>query len=65
MTESVEQRGCDEKLVTVTEADLPLCCPLPGQRIWDAHPRVYLTIGKQQDAICPYCSTRFHLVDVK
>ena len=29
---------------TVTEADLPLSCPMPGMFLWNSHPKVYLAI---------------------
>ncbi len=28
----------------VTEADLPLSCPMPGMFLWNSHPKVYLAI---------------------
>jgi len=29
---------------TVTAADLPLSCPMPGMYLWNSHPKVYLAI---------------------
>src|SRR5215207_11073690 len=40
---------------TVTAADLPLSCPMPGMHLWNSHPRVYLPIEKTGWAKCPYC----------
>lgn len=55
-------QGCNEKRYFITQEDLPLCCPLPGQRLWDAHPRVYLAVSSAtRRAICPYCSTEYIL----
>jgi uncharacterized Zn-finger protein len=34
----------DKKSVEVTAKDLPLHCPLPSQKLWNTHPRVYLPI---------------------
>ena len=53
--------------VEVTAADLPLHCPMPGKRLWDSHPKVYLPIEENTDAgggaqTCPYCGTRYVLV---
>ena len=31
---------------TVTAADLPLSCPMPGMHLWNSHPRVFLPIEK-------------------
>ena len=45
--------------VEVTEKDLPLHCPLPGAPLWSRHPRVFLDVVKQGQALCPYCGTRY------
>ena len=50
-----------ERHVVVTAAELPLHCPLPSQKLWDSHPRVFLPIEKTGEALCPYCGTRYVL----
>ena len=52
-----------ETTITVTEQDLPLCCPMPNMETWNSHPRVFLKIEKEpnQEITCPYCSTRYIL----
>ena len=47
------------KQVQITAADIPLHCPLPSQKLWDSHPRVFLPIGDNGEALCPYCVTRY------
>jgi uncharacterized Zn-finger protein len=47
----------------VTKQDLPLCCPMPDMRLWDAHPRVYLPITETGHAMCPYCDAEYFLQD--
>jgi len=47
--------------VEVSRADLPLSCPQPNQKIWNAHPRVYLPIEESGEATCPYCGTHYVL----
>ena len=54
-------RASTEQQYTVTPSDLPLSCPLPEMRLWDAHPRVYLPIEKTGHATCPYCGAKFTL----
>lgn len=49
--------------VLVTAADLPLHCPMPGMRLWDSHPRVYLPIEDAGEQTCPYCGTRYVITD--
>lgn len=45
----------------VTEADLPLSCPMPDMTVWNAHPRVYLPIAETGKVTCPYCSAHYIL----
>jgi uncharacterized Zn-finger protein len=46
----------------VTRADLPLSCPMPGMRLWDAHPKVYLAIEDEAgESVCPYCGAHYVL----
>ncbi len=47
----------------VTRADLPVSCPLPSVTLWNAHPRVYIPVEETGQAVCPYCSAEFILID--
>ncbi len=47
--------------VTVTAVDLPLHCPMPQQKLWNSHPRVFLPLEKTGHAKCPYCGTEYTL----
>ena len=49
------------RIVEVTEADLPLHCPMPGEAAWCSHPRVFLPVGETGQALCPYCGTTYTL----
>ena len=46
---------------TVTAADLPLSCPMPGMKLWNSHPKVFLPIEETGQAMCPYCSASYQL----
>jgi uncharacterized Zn-finger protein len=50
-----------QRVIEVTEGDLPLHCPMPGHADWSAHPRVYLPIEARGDVLCPYCGTLYRL----
>ncbi|MEW5893536.1 MAG: zinc-finger domain-containing protein [Pseudomonadota bacterium] len=50
-----------ERVVEVSEKDLPLHCPLPAETVWNAHPRVFLPIEAKGEARCPYCGTLYRL----
>ncbi len=60
MTEQLAQ-GCTQRRYEITAADLPLSCPMPDSRIWDAHPRVYLPIEASGQLTCPYCGAEYIL----
>ena len=49
--------------VDVTREDLPLHCPMEGMSLWNSHPRVYIPIEKNGNALCPYCGTYYVLKD--
>jgi uncharacterized Zn-finger protein len=55
------QRACTKQHCEITEKELPLSCPPRDDRVWDAHPRVYLAIEEQGEAVCPYCGTKYIL----
>ena len=52
---------CTQKEQMVTQKDFPLSCPLPKDRLWDAHPKIYLPIEMTGQEVCPYCSTVYIL----
>ncbi|MFO1324562.1 MAG: zinc-finger domain-containing protein [Burkholderiales bacterium] len=47
--------------VVVNPADLPVFCPNPAMPLWSSHPRVFLDIADEGEAMCPYCGTRYVL----
>ena len=52
-----------ENRYTVTHADLPLSCPMPGMILWNSHPKVYLPVEANGSAKCPYCGAQYTLAD--
>jgi uncharacterized Zn-finger protein len=46
---------------SVTAADLPLSCPMPGMYLWNSHPRVYLAVEPAGWAKCAYCGAEYTL----
>ncbi len=63
MNKDTGLRASEARHYDITKADLPLACPLPKQRVWDAHPRVALTLDASGKAVCPYCSAKYTLVE--
>jgi len=49
-------------IVEVIARDLPLHCPNPAMPLWSSHPRVFLDVEANGEAMCPYCGTRYRLV---
>ena len=61
-TDTSNEKACTERHYEITAKDLPLSCPPRDERVWDAHPRVYLPIeGSGGKIRCPYCSAVYHL----
>ena len=52
-----------QRVVKVGRAELPLCCPRPVDEVWNMHPRVYLSIEKSGEAVCPDCGAHYILAD--
>lgn len=63
MAEPTMQTASTKLQYNVTQADLPLCCPMPNMILWDSHPRVYLPIAATGKAVCPYCDAEYFLTD--
>ncbi len=47
--------------IAVSAKDLPLHCPMPSMKLWDAHPRVFIDVAVTGEAKCPYCGTVYKL----
>lgn len=61
--ESGELQPNAQSRYEITQADLPLTCPMPGMSRWNSHPRVFLPVEKNGEAVCPYCSAHYTLVN--
>lgn len=59
-----KKRACAALRYEVTEDDLPLSCPMPKFRLWDAHPRVFLPIKATGRIVCPYCNSEYILKNI-
>lgn len=53
------------KQFIVKSKDLPLACSgnLTSKQVFDAHPKVYLAIKEKKIIDCPYCGTRYLMVE--
>lgn len=58
-----DKLACSKKQYSVTLEQTPLSCPMPEMTLWNAHPRVYLSIEETGHAVCPYCGAEYMLVD--
>ena len=47
--------------VELSARDLPAYCPNPKMPLWSWHPRVFLDVVNEREAMCPYCGTRYCL----
>ena len=48
-------------VIELSESDLPAFCPNRNMPLWSWHPRVYLDVVHESEAMCPYCGTRYRL----
>jgi uncharacterized Zn-finger protein len=63
MNQETKQTACSVKVIEVNAQQLPLSCPTDEMTLWNGHPKVYLPIEKSGQETCPYCGTKFILVD--
>ncbi len=52
----MSKQAITQRYIEVTAKDLPLTCPMPNMSIWDAHPKVSISL-KHGEERCPYCGT--------
>lgn len=62
INEISNKQACTKRRYEVTHRDLPLSCPPRNERVWDAHPRVYLPIEETGQVMCPYCGAVYTLI---
>ena len=48
-------------IINIKSNQLPLHCPLPGENLWNQHPKIYLPIDSVKKIKCPYCGTEYVL----
>jgi uncharacterized Zn-finger protein len=58
---STQPTELDRNDIEITAKDLPLHCPLPSMKLWNAHPRVFIDVATTGEAKCPYCGTNYKL----
>ena len=61
MTTATSSTSSHDAVIVVSKSDLPLCCPRPGDEVWNMHPRVYLPLEKTGHAKCIYCGAEYVL----
>lgn len=49
-------------VVELSPSELPAFCPNPTMPLWSSHPRVFLDVVNEREAMCPYCGTRYRLM---
>jgi uncharacterized Zn-finger protein len=55
--------ACGEQEYEVHWEDLPLSCPTPEMKVWNAHPRQYVPVHRSGREACEYCGAVFVLHD--
>lgn len=49
------------RVIELSASELPAFCPNPSMPLWASHPRVFLDIVNESEAMCPYCGARYRL----
>lgn len=57
----VKPEASTSSAMTLSTRDLPAFCPNSGMPLWASHPRVYLEVVNEAEAMCPYCGTHYRL----
>lgn len=60
---SQQESNKEQQSVKVKRSELPAYCPTEAMGLWNSHPRVYIPLDETPEAFCPYCGTRFELVE--
>jgi uncharacterized Zn-finger protein len=55
----VSTQDITQRFIEVTAHDLPLTCPMPNVSLWNAHPKVSISLKNGGEALCPYCGTLY------
>jgi len=55
--------ACQQQEYEVGWEDLPLSCPTPAMKVWNAHPRVYIPVHRSGREMCAYCGAVYTLRD--
>ena len=58
-----QNRSNQSRIHRIKRHQLPLHCPLPEMSLWNSHPRVYLPIRENDNAVCPYCGSEYALAE--
>jgi uncharacterized Zn-finger protein len=48
-------------LLVLSIDDLPAVCPNGSTPLWASHPRIFLDVVNEKEAMCPYCGARYQL----
>ncbi len=51
----------ENPVVELSAEELPAACPNSRTPLWSSHPRVYLEVVNEREAVCSYCGTRYRL----
>ncbi len=60
-TDDFQQKNVSFSIVK--KADLPTHCPPIEVQKWSMHPKVFMQFDEQGEATCPYCGSKYQLVD--
>jgi len=51
----------DARVVELSARELPAFYPNASMPLWAPHPRIFMDVVNESEAMCPYCGTRYRL----
>ena len=51
----------DCTVILVSKDQIPFHCPPKGDKIWNMHPKVFLSFSDEGKSSCPYCGANYRL----
>jgi len=51
----------DATFVLVSKNEIPFHCPPKDTKIWNMHPKVFLSFSDEGKSKCPYCGANYQL----
>ena len=59
----IENKEKNNNIIKIKTKDKPIFCPDNKLNVWQKHPKIYINIDVKEIKTCPYCGTKYQLID--